>query len=263
MLLLAFLFLFSFLGAPAEPASKSRAKIVVHYVRQEIPLNPAVKLWRKIPPARIPLKAQDLDPPYGGGSIKAVTIRAIHNGRELAFLLEWIDPTKDATMDGLDSFRDAAALMFPLDPKNPPEPIMGHRYMGERSALVNIWQFKADWNEERRRSPIEDLNAAGPGTLTTQDRQNVLGKGLHRKGRWTALFLRTLKTDDEDDAQFWPGLKTWANVAVWDGNNKDHAGQKSVSEVWHRLTFEPPLSGFSPTKNRISPSSPKLPSMIE
>ena len=249
MLLLAFLFLISLLtGAPAEPAFKNGTKITVRYVRQEIPLDPEATLWRKIPPARIPLKAQDLDLPYGGGSVKAVTIRAIHNGRELAFLLEWVDPTKDATMDGLDSFRDAAALMFPLDPQNPPEPIMGHRYMGERSALVNIWQFKANWNEERRRSPIEDLNAAGPGTLTTQDRQNVLGKGLYRKGRWTVLLLRPLKTDDEDDAQFWPGLKTWVNVAVWDGSNKDRAGQKSVSEVWHRLEFEPAPVGIFPDK---------------
>ena len=249
MLLLAFLILLSLaVAAPTEPATQRGTKIVVRYVRQEIPLDPAATLWRKIPPARIPLKAQDLDPPYGGGSIKAVTIRAIHNGRELAFLMEWVDPTKDATMDGLDSFRDAAALMFPLDPQNPPEPIMGHRYMGERSALVNIWQFKADWNEEGRSSPVEDLNAAGPGTLTTQDRQNVLGKGLYRKGRWTVLFLRPLKTDDEDDAQFWPGLKTWANVAVWDGSNKDHAGQKSVSEVWHRLTFEPAPVRIFPDK---------------
>lgn len=247
--LLAFLSFFSLLvSAPAEPASTRGTKIVVRYVRQEIPLDPVEELWRKIPPARIPLKAQDLSPPFGGGSVKAVTIRAVHNGREIAFLLKWIDPTKDATIDGLDSFRDAAALMFPLDPKNPSEPIMGHRYMGEKSSLVNIWQFKADWNEEGRSSPVEDLNAAGPGTLTTQDRQDVSGKGVHRSGRWKVIFLRALKTDDEDDAQFRPGLKTWVNVAVWDGSHKDQAGQKSVSEIWHRLTFETASVGIFPHK---------------
>lgn len=223
---------------PAEPASNQGAKLVVRYLSQEMPWDPAAKLWRKIPAVQIPLKAQYLSLPYGGGSIQAVTIKAIHNGRELAFLLEWLDPTKDATMDGLDSFRDAAALMFPLDPQNPPQPLMGQRYMGEKSALVNIWQFKADWNEEGRRSPVEDLNAAGPGTLTTQDRQDVWGKGLHRGGRWKVLFLRSLKTEDEDDAQFWPGLKTWMNFAVWDGSHQDHAGQKSVSLIWHHLAFE-------------------------
>ena len=237
--ILALLSLSSLLsGTPAEPASQKGAKIIVRYLRQEIPLDPAAKLWRKIPPVRIPLKAQDLSPPYGGGSIKAVTVKAIHNGKEVAFLLEWADPTKDATMNGLDFFRDAVALMFPLDPQNPAEPLMGHRYMGERSALVNIWQFKADWNEEGRSFPVEDLNAAGPGTLTTQDRQDVSGKGLHRSGRWKVIFFRSLQTDDEDDAQFWPGLKTWVNFAVWDGSHKDNAGQKSVSEIWHQLIFE-------------------------
>lgn len=248
MWLFAFLSLLSlFLDVPAEPAERG-TKIVVRYVIQEIPLDPAAKLWRKIPLVRIPLKAQDLSPPYGGGSIEAVTVRAVHNGRELAFLLEWGDPTKDAFMDGLDAFRDAAALMFPLDPRNPAEPLMGHRYMGERSALVNIWHFKADWNEEGRSSPAEDLNAAGPGTLTSQDRQDVSGKGLYRSGRWRVTFRRSLRTDDEDDAQFWPGLKTWVNVAVWDGSHKDHAGQKSVSEIWHWLTFEPARVRIFPHK---------------
>ena len=242
------LFLFSLtLAAPVEAAERG-ASIVVHYMRERIPLDPAAKLWKKIPPTRIPLKAQDLSPPYGGGSIRGVTVRAVHNGREAAFLLEWVDPTRDATMDGLNSFRDAVALMFPLDPKNPAEPLMGHRYMGERSALVNIWQFKADWNEEGRSVSVEDLNAAGPGTLTTQNRQNVSGEGLHQGGRWKVVFLRALKTGDEDDAQFWAGLKTWMNFAVWDGSHKDHAGQKSVSEVWHRLTFEAAPVGIFPYK---------------
>jgi DMSO reductase family type II enzyme heme b subunit len=246
---LALLSLFALLlGTPAEPVTGNGTPIVVRYVREEIPLDPEAKLWRKIPPVRIPLKAQDITPPYGGGSIKAVAVKAVHNGREVAFLLEWADPTEDATTDGLESFRDAAALMFPLDPQNPAEPLMGHRYMGERSALVNIWQFKADWNREGRRSPIEDLNAAGPGTLTAQDQQNVSGKGLHRGGRWKAIFLRSLKTDDEDDAEFWPGLETRLNVAVWNGSRKDHAGQKSVSELWRRLIFEATPVRISPHK---------------
>lgn len=240
-------------GTPVEPAPKKGVKIIVQYLRQEIPLDPAAKLWRKIPPVRIPLKAQDLSPPYGGGSIKAVAVRAVHNGRMLAFFLEWVDPTKDATMDGLDSFRDAAALMFPLDPQNPAEPLMGHRYMGERSALVNIWQFKADWNEEGRDSSVEDLNAAGPGTLTTQDRQDVSGRGRYSNGRWKVIFLRSLKTDDEDDAQFWPGLKTWVNFAVWDGSHKDVDGKKSVSEIWHRLTFEQDPVRIFPHKKQDFP----------
>jgi DMSO reductase family type II enzyme heme b subunit len=248
------LFLFSLTPAAPVEAAERGARIVVHSMRERIPLDPAAKLWKKIPPTRIPLKAQDLTPPYGGGSIKGVTVKAVHNGREVAFLLEWDDPTKDATMDGLNSFRDAVALMFPLDPKNPAEPLMGHRYMGERSALVNIWQFKADWNEEGRSVSVEDLNAAGPGTLTIQDRQDVSGKGFHRRGRWEVIFLRSLRTDDEDDAQFWPGLRTWVNFAVWDGSHKDHAGQKSVSKIWHHLIFEsPPVRNFPHT----SPGFPR------
>jgi DMSO reductase family type II enzyme heme b subunit len=125
--------------------------------------------------------------------------------------------------------------------------------MGEKRALVNIWQFKADWNEESRSSPVEDLNAAGPGTLTTQDRQDVSGKGQYSNGRWKVIFLRSLQTDDEDDAQFWPGLQTWVNFAVWDGSHKDMAGQKSVSEIWHHLIFEVVRVGISPYKKRDFP----------
>lgn len=207
-------------------------RIVVRWAPTQDARDPRALRWRRVPRARIALKRQDVSPPYGGGSVPWVDIRALHDGQLVFFLLEWDDPTKDSSIEEVGSFRDAAAVMFPLEPDRPAEPHMGHRHLGGRNGVVNIWYFRADVNA------VEDLNAAGPGTLLTQERQDVSGRGHHDGHRWRVVFWRRLRTEDEWDAQFRPGLETWLNVAVWDGGRGQRAGQKSISDRWHRLILE-------------------------
>lgn len=215
----------------AGHARGEEAPILVRWIPTETARDPGAGLWKSIPPTRIHLKTQDVSPPYGGGSVPVVDLRAIHDGQVVVLHIEWDDPTKDAATGEIDSFRDAAAVMFPLEADDPPGPLMGQRYLGDRSAVVNIWHFKADANA------VEDLNAAGIGTLLSQQSQDVSGRGEHDGRRWRVVFWRRLRTEDRWDAQFRPGLRTWLNVVVWDGGRGERAGQKSISDRWHRLIF--------------------------
>ncbi len=86
-----------------------------------------------------------------------------------------------------------------------------------------------------RRSPIEDLNAEGFSTLTTQAQQDVDGKGNWNNDRWTVVFKRALKTKDANDTQF-TGSKTPMAIAIWNGQNKERNGQKAVTQ-WHTLQY--------------------------
>ena len=53
-----------------------------------------------------------------------------------------------------------------------------------------------------RVSAVEDLNAEGFSTLTTQAQQDVDGDGNWRNNRWAVVFKRSLKTGDANDSQF-------------------------------------------------------------
>jgi DMSO reductase family type II enzyme heme b subunit len=86
-----------------------------------------------------------------------------------------------------------------------------------------------------RRSPVEDLNAEGFSTLTTQANQDVDGKGNWNNNRWTVVFKRALKTKDNNDTQF-SGSKTPMAIAIWNGGNKERNGQKAVTQ-WQTLEY--------------------------
>jgi hypothetical protein len=173
----------------------------------------------------------------------------------------------------VQDFADAAAVQFSLKGT---EPFVG---MGDAQNPVNLWQWKAAWQADSEKgradietayanrhvdfyprtepvfitaraagnllaavehpSPVEDLNAAGFGTLEAQPAaaQNVAGKGVWTDGQWHVVFLRSLQSKDPGDQQFEPGGSVPVAFAVWGGAHGDRDGQKAVS-TWYRLTLE-------------------------
>ena len=93
-------------------------------------------------------------------------------------------------------------------------------------------------SKANRGSSVEDLNAVGFGTLTSQAHQDVKGKGAWKNGEWDVVVYRPLITQDKDDVQFVPGMQTFFTVAVWNGEEGDRNGQKSISTRWSPLKLE-------------------------
>jgi hypothetical protein len=92
-------------------------------------------------------------------------------------------------------------------------------------------------------SSVEDLNAVGFGTLTTQELagQNVHGASEYRDGVWRVVMSRDLLSHgDPNDAALRPGSPaTVVAFAVWDGSSGDRGGRKSVS-TWLALALPQP-----------------------
>lgn len=125
------------------------------------------------------------------------------------------------------------------------EPAGGVTYMdriGRSSGPFNegIWSGNIMSDPNLRKSSVEDLNANGFSTLTTQTNQNVLGNGLWEpygalKGgccngpTWRVVMKRSLKTADRNDVQFLPGMTVPVAFAVWDGSNVERNGMKGIS----------------------------------
>jgi len=233
-------------------------------------------------------------------TVDQVRVRSLHNGKEIAFLVEWDDPIVNQDVLRSEDFRDAVAVQFPvaaleLHGAGHPEPSFT---MGDQHGPVNIWHWKADWEADlqryrdlqdryagmavdlylfnrvappgssvsdqvkaptsshdpvflagwgagnplstpNRRSSVEDLNAIGFGSLTSQspEDQNVQGRGIWKEGKWRVVMLREMRSQSDRDAQFTPGQSLRVAFAVWDGAQGDRDGQKAVS-VWQRLDIE-------------------------
>lgn len=110
-------------------------------VAGDLPLGePNSDLWQQATAVEVPMSAQMIARPIlPETNAKAVTVRALHNGTQVAFLLEWQDATRNDTTLRVDDFRDAAAIQFPVLEGQP------FYCMGQQGGDVNIWHWKADW----------------------------------------------------------------------------------------------------------------------
>ena len=128
-----------------------------------------------------------------------------------------------------------------LSPKQKPKVSERHTYidpgMGKNEGVFNPGRATGNIMSDNtlRRSPVEDLNAEGFSTLTTQAQQDVDGSGNWSNNRWAVVFKRTLKTDDPNDTQF-TGRETPIAFAIWNGNNKERNGQKALTH-FHTLKY--------------------------
>lgn len=246
----------------ATPASLGvKAKRVA-----DVPLDPDDPAWAEATPATVSMSAQAVTPPMGGGQVTQVEVRALHSGGEFAVRLTWKNPTTE-TLVGVKHFRDAAAVMFPVNAAPTPSPTMG-----QVGAPVLIWQWKADWEDFASahaasmarypdymdyKHPTNDaLNASfgdkpqgaekvdvmvaeGFGSITRVGDAEVEARSS-RAGEFTrVVFRRTLPATAP---ALVPGTVSALNVAVWDGSADNRGSRKSVSMVWTELLLEAPAA---------------------
>lgn len=196
--------------------------------------NPWDAIWNGAPRQDVPLTPQNVTPPFGGGTVKMVTARALHDGERIYVLLEWADPEANDTVNGYDEWGDAAAVMFPSEPGTQPVYTMGNRDGG-----VNIWQWKAVWQADIERgfvsgtdlypNTVADLYPnTGDWSLSTDDSlwrpAEYVGNPLAQRHHDTpvenlvALGYGTLTTSDVqnvDGTGAWQGGK-WRALFVRD-----------------------------------------------
>lgn len=231
-----------------------------------LPTTPLDPYWESLDPARIPLNPLWPEP----NQVYAVAVSAATDDQKLAVLLQWRDELPQSSAIRVQDFQDAAALQFSLSNK------YGFLGMGDRENPVNLWNWKAGWQAEAEgggapdmdsvyqsmhtdawtftnystavsagnvvsqphQTPVEDANAAGFGSFKSQpiEQQNVAGKGLWHDGFWNVIFIRDLKSKDEDDVTFAAGDPVPVAFAIWNGEQGDRNGRKMVSN-WYQLIF--------------------------
>lgn len=249
---------------------------------EDSPFDP---VWTSVRPVEVPLGGQASTQPMRlTPAFSVVRVRALADGTRLSVLLEWDDTTADESAATVDTFADAAAIQLalgtgtsvcmgqqagglniwhwkadwaaaiagrnafadahpnmPRDPEFPTDAVEG---MGP-SGFLTAQMAGNPRSAATFASSVENLNAIGFGTLTSQPAagQTVHGSSDHRLGVWRVVFTRDLVDDNPGDAQLEGGAPATAIAfAVWDGSRGDRDGQKSVS-TWLALAMPPPDAG--------------------
>ncbi len=200
--------------------------------------DPNAAIWTSAVPATFPMSPQVHWPNrIQEVTVQDVSVRALHDGTQVAFLLEYKDPSEDPD--------DAAAFEFMVGDKKA-HFAHGQPMLQVEGGPVNIWFWK------HKEDKAVDMTAKGFGTLKPQTHQDVKAKGAYSNGGWKIVFSRTLSTDHpEEDVQITPGEFISIAFAVWDGR-KDAVGelvekgsQKAVSSWWYfRADAPPDYSGY-------------------
>ena len=248
------------LGGLGIPIVSSEGMIIrAPWVSGDIPSAPEDPAWQKIPPMTLPLSGQIITRPvWPEPTARALTVRTMHNGTDIAFLLEWQDNTRNDRLTP-GTFRDGVALGLPLGDAP------AFFCMGQLDHYINIWHWKADWQSDidrraarttekekgsgeprrfevlpRRASSVEDLIGGGFSTLTTKEKQGrVQGRATWKDGMWRVVMRRPLSSEEqENEAKLVPGRIQTVSFAVWNGENKERNGQKAIAP-WFQLSLDP------------------------
>lgn len=229
--------------------------------------DPADQLWNERPTERIPLIPQRFVAPNGGGGVKWIDVKSFYTTKDVFFLLTWEDKTESAKLAASGKFTDACAIEFPFKEGSMPSP-----FMGEKGNPVNIWMWRAvakaaprypvAYSDFYRQGsideklafpdkPVQNLLAEGFGSLSLSAVQDVAGSGLWKDGKWSVVIKRRLSS--KGGSMFRQGLALPVAFAVWDGDNAERDGAKSVS-IWHTLNLGAVHAKTTP-KTQVEPGN--------
>jgi DMSO reductase family type II enzyme heme b subunit len=173
---------------------------------------------------------------------ESISVRALYNAEEIAFLLEWDDRTKSipgnknaqALVHG-ELYEDAVAIQFPVTiHEGAQKPYFGH---GDRTNPVNIWLWKSGTAELESQS-FRIIDAKGFKKNSDRESLGVLiGDGEYDDGTWKVITKRSLTTIDDKDIQFQTGKFIPIAFANWDGSNGE-VGPRHTHSTWYWVLLE-------------------------
>jgi mono/diheme cytochrome c family protein len=243
------------------PATKSDIK--PKKVSSEIPVNPDDPFWNGVDAIDVLMSGQVTVPPrMQTPAVDMMTVRAVYNDKDVAFHLTWDDrrsntshqeppaspvpgtpgyttyPVLYPAESRPTGYRDAVAVQMAVKIPNSTE--LPHFVAGSQDKPVNLWMWKADWNEDAtQKSPVEMLISKGHKKLPEATNiQNALGKGVFKDGQWKVVIKRPLVSEDPASVtNIEAGKPVPVAFHAWEGTNGEVGFQRSIS-AWFFLVIE-------------------------
>lgn len=206
------------LSSTKQRARAEMRRFAIPVTRVEnLPDHPDAGVWNRTAPVNIHLMPLwwRYDRP------EELTVRALHDGKEIALLLVWTDTTHDATAMRPQDFRDAAAVE--LSPTADP-PFFA---MGQRGQFVNIWMWKGERQADLEPA-FQDLEKIYPN-LGIDSYPNLLKSPLEQAHRH-ALTL-------ESDPTY---VTAWGAGNIVADPTRRSAAEDLVAQGFGTLRARPP-----------------------
>jgi mono/diheme cytochrome c family protein len=186
-------------------------------VRGDISSDPSADIWNTVQPVYIavtPLWWRDQ-------RIEGLDVKALHNGRALAFHLSWDDPSRDDSLVGQQAFSDGVAAQLSPDPD---PPFFG---MGGDHGAVSIWHWKAAWQKDL--AGWQDIETAYPNAAVDW----YPGQRDYRHGE--PFEVRDAKTASQD-----PSLMAgWGAENPLSSPERTSAAEEAAAKGLGTLTSRP------------------------
>jgi len=180
------------LAGPKVATQPGGGDIVAKRISSKIKVDPLDPVWDRVAGTEVPLmllwQRQE--------SVESVSVKAVHNGNEIAFLLEWEDLTPQARFTKHQDFTDGAAVQFPVVPSR-----TTLFSMGDKEQTVNIWFWRADRQLDIDKKKFHDIEDVYAG-MVVDDYQ--LSKVLYPPDK-NKLELKTVTTVLDQDPVFITG----------------------------------------------------------
>lgn len=176
--------------------------------------------------------------------IDTVSVRALNDGKDIALLIEWDDPTNSIAGDDDAStiigdeevFSDAVAVYMPsgVAVENISKAFFG---LGDRKTPVNAWFI--DSSEAKKKFTFtgtenfemySDIDAA------------YIMEAMFVNGRWIVFMKRPIQQTGNNDAKLKQGKFTPIALSIWDGSNNEKGLTHTFSD-WYWLNVLPKGKG--------------------
>lgn len=206
-----------------EPFPESADFVVaVRYKGGEIPASYAAPAWREVSPVRIPLGGQVVaEPPlrWWIPTVGTAHVRALWNEEDVAFLIEWNDPTGP---EDPYAMVDSALIQLPARDGEKP-----YFLFGEADNPVTIWQWTSGGGG------VEEWTANGSAAIEARAAALRVDASWS-EGRWHAIFRRS------NAGQFEPGKFVPILFSIRDGANGERDDVRALSTWLYATLASPP-----------------------
>jgi DMSO reductase family type II enzyme heme b subunit len=226
--------------------------VIATPVDGNLPVSVEDAAWGTAPGVTLPLVPNIIKEPRLFTPLNnAITVRALYNQDEIAFLLEINDRTDSRPGEKVSTkihdemlplHPDAFAIQFPKDTAYQTAPVVVkplYRH-GDSTHPTTIWYLNAGAVEPAQPQRSTLLDASGPDAKIQPRKgdDSLTTDAVWDSGRWKVLMKRPRQGGDSGDVSFREGDFIPISFANWDGNNGE-IGSRHTLTTWYWLVLPP------------------------